>query len=457
MSTKESGRAGGVPEPKKFQARSLLGVLGFLRAYPGAVSVCIGLLLVNITIEMVLPQILGNAISGLQSGPAQAGRFALLPAVLLYLCLVTVRAGVGVTLGPIRNRTIQRTLGDIRSAVYNALQRLGFSYHDQANSGELISRATTDVWRLQDFLFACLLLTVDIAVSLVVTTTLIFYISPRLGVVALSTMVPTVVLIGYYASKLQPQWRNVHDLHGAMTTVIQENIAGVRVVKAFAKEQREIQKFRGRNQTYMDNLLGTVNYWASRVPRAQFIYGLSTPLALWLGGQEVIRGEMPIGDLAKVVFYLMAIGHRVGMVGQFTNIVQNASASAERVLEILREPRTIGGGSRPLPPGRGEVAFENVSFSHPGAKVSLADVSFVARPGQTVAIVGPTGSGKTTLVNLIPRFYDPTGGVVRIDGADVKELDLAALRRSVHSALHCWCILVLQLRVQLCALHCWCD
>jgi len=326
---------------------------------------------------------------------------------------------------------------------------------------------------LQDFLFACLLLSADIAVSLVATTTLIFLISPALGGVALATMLPTVALISFYAGKLQPQWRNVHDQHGAMTTVIQENIAGVRVVKAFAREQAEIAKFRGRKDTYLNTLLDTVNFWASRVPRAQFIYGLSMPLALWIGGREVIQGTMPIGDLAKVVFYLMAIGHRVGMVGQFTNILQNASASAERVLEILREPQTVTSGSRPLPPGRGEVRFEHVSFNYAvkksepngkpapespdqrsrarqsvdvvaaetsppgdsGDKASphpvLHDIHFTARPGQTIAIVGPTGSGKTTLVNLIPRFYDPTSGSVLVDGVDVRELNLTELRRSV--------------------------
>ena len=422
-----------VESKPRIQPRNLLGILAFLGAYPGRVAFCVGLLLLNIGIEMTLPQILGNAISGLERSLAGGREFVLLPFAGAYLLLVALRAGIGFSLGPVRNRTIQRTLGDIRSAIYNALQRLTFAYHDRANSGELISRATTDVWRLQDFLFACLLLTVDISVSLVATTTLIFLISARLGAVALFTMVPTIALIASYASKLQPQWRRVHDLHGAMTTVIQENIAGVRVVKAFANEQREILKFRGRKDTYLNTLLETVNYWASRVPRAQFIYGLSTPLALWLGGAAVIRGEMPIGDLAKVIFYLMAIGHRVGLVGQFTNIVQNASASAERVLEIIHEPQLLKNGSRPLPPGRGEVEFDRVSFHYPGAeaKASVRELSFVARPAQTVAIVGPTGSGKTTMVNLIPRFYDVTEGRVRIDGTDVRELDLTSLRRGV--------------------------
>jgi len=433
---------GAANEKSKLKPRSLLGVLSFLRKYPGRVALCLGLLLVNITIEMTLPQLLGNAITGLRNHLTEGVAFSVGPFVLLYLALVSVRAVVGFVLGPIRNRAIQTTLGDIRAALYNALQRLTFTYHDKASSGELISRATTDVWRLQDFLFACLLLTVDIAVSLVATTILIFLISPALGVVALATMLPTVALISFYAGKLQPQWRNVHDQHGAMTTVIQENIAGVRVVKAFAREQAEITKFRGRKDTYLNSLLETVNFWASRVPRAQFLYGLSMPLALWIGGREVIQGAMPIGDLAKVVFYLMAIGHRVGMVGQFTNIMQNASASAERVLEVIREPQTLGSGSRPLPPGRGQVRFENVSFNYLASEAksdataaapapTLNAISFTVPPGQTVAIVGPTGSGKTTLVNLIPRFYDPTGGSVLVDGADVRELDLTQFRRSV--------------------------
>ena len=199
-------------QPKRFQPRNLLGVLAFLRRYPGRVAACLGLLLINLSIEMSLPQILGNAISGLRNHLVQQEEFVLRPFVLLYLGLVCTRACVGFILGPIRSRTIQSTLGDIRAALYNALQRLAFTYHDQANSGELISRATTDIWRLQDFLFACLLLSVDISVALVATTTLIFLVSPKLGAVALGTMLPTIALIAFYASKLQPRWRNCFPL-----------------------------------------------------------------------------------------------------------------------------------------------------------------------------------------------------------------------------------------------------
>lgn len=439
--------------------RSLWVVLTYLRRWPVAAALSVGLLLVNLAIEMSMPQVIGQAMTDLEAHQRRGDSFDPWWYVRLFGALVLVRAGVGYLLGPIRNCLVQRVLNDLRADIFDALQRLAFRFHDRANTGELISRSTTDVARLQDFLFACLFLFVDISVALAATMVLIFFVDPTLGALAVVTAVPTVTLIGYFAAKLQPQWRQVYDLHGAMTNVIQESIAGVRVVKAFAREKAEVEKFRGRKEEFLNTLLKAVNYWAARIPLAQFVFGLSTPLVLFVGGDKVIRGELPVGDLAKVIFYLMAIGHRMGMVGQFTNILQNASASADRILEIIREPRLIASGHRSLPTGNGRVEFSDVSFQFsasestgrssrekpndglttddgtsagPGlAPAALHDVSFVAEAGQTVAIVGPTGSGKSTLVNLIPRFHDADAGEVRLDGVPVRELRLHDLRRSV--------------------------
>src|SRR6266404_5809246 len=337
-------------EPRKstrplLRPRNLFGILAFLRSYPVQVALSVSMLLFNIAVEMALPQILGSAITGLRWHSQWGAPLDLQTYVLLFVALVLIRSGIAILLGPIRNRLIQHSLGDIRAAIYDAIQRLAFGYHDKSNTGELISRSTTDIWRLQDFLFACLFLSFDLVVTLGATVALVFATSAMLGAVTLLTLAPTIALISFFAGKLQPQWRKVHDLHGAMTTVIQENIAGVRVVKAFAKEAAEVEKFRGRKEVFVTTLLDTVNYWAARVPFAQFIFGLGLPLALWVGGGQVIRGELALGDLAKVVFYPMAIGHRVGMIGQFTNILQNASASAERILEIIHEPQEIGRAS----------------------------------------------------------------------------------------------------------------
>ena len=418
-------------KPQKKGARSLMAMLAFLGRYPGRVAACTALLLINITIEMALPQIIGNAITNLRWHMEWGAEFARGHYVALFISLVLIRAGIGHLLGPTRNRLVQRTLNDIRNAIYDAMQRLSFSYHDQTSSGELISRSTTDVWRLQEFFFACLLMAVDIAVSLAATLVLISLVSPRLALITAATVFPTAGMLAYYARKLQPQWRKVHDLHGDMTTVVQENIAGVRVVKAFAKENSEILKFTRKRDVYLETMMRTVTYWSTRVPVAQFIFGLTLPLVLWQGGREVIRGDLLLGDFVKVIFYLLAIGNRMGSIGQFTNIIQNASASAERVLEIIREPERIQSGNRSLPAGGGAITFDKVSFEYRQDKPALHEVSFRAEAGKTYALVGPTGSGKSTLVHLIPRYYDATAGRIFIEGADLRELDLAQLRGSV--------------------------
>ncbi|HEX7859005.1 MAG TPA: ABC transporter ATP-binding protein [Verrucomicrobiae bacterium] len=417
--------------PKKGGFRSLLLTLKFLGRYPGRVAVCITLLLINIAIEMTLPQIIGNAITNLRWHMEWGAEFPRLKYVALFLTLVLIRTTIGHVLGPTRNRLVQRTLNDIRNSIYDAMQRLSFSFHDKTSSGELISRSTTDVWRLQEFFFASLLMAIDITVALIATIALIGIISPRLAVVTVATVIPTALLLGYYARKLQPQWRKVHDLHGEMTTVVQENIAGVRVVKAFAKENAEVQKFTRKRDVYLDTMMRTVTYWSTRVPVAQFIFGITLPLVLWLGGREVIRGDLLLGDLVKVIFYLLAIGNRMGAIGQFTNIVQNASASAERVLEIIQDPERLSSGHKPLPAGGGSVVFETVSFEYRKEKTALHDISFRAEPGKTYALVGPTGAGKSTLVHLIGRYYDATGGRILVEGVDIREIDLDQLRCSV--------------------------
>ena len=428
-------------------------IVSFLGRRPGWAALSVTLLAVNIAIELALPQILGNAITGLRD-PLTASSFPIARSVLVFVFLVIVRTCVGRVLGPIRNRTAQQTLGDIRAAVYAALQKKTFAWHDNVRTGELISRAGTDVGRLQELIFVCLLFSVDVTAGLVGTLLLIFWVHATLGWIALASMVPTVAAMAFFAVRLQPRWRRVHEKHGAMSSVIQENIAGVRVVKAFAQEEAEIFKFRMKREAFLHELSGAVSYWAARVPFAQFLFGLGLPLVLWVGGQQVLRREILIGDLAKVVFYLLALGGRIGVIGQITNIIQSSSSAAQRVCDLLGEDREtvslIRASNRVL---QGSVQFDGVGFvydSEPSLKVecesppvgtvapirsvrpvALEAISFEVAIGETVALVGATGSGKSTLLSLIPAFYSPSFGVVRIDGQDVRDFDLAHLRRSV--------------------------
>ena len=421
------------PDVPKFRPKNLIGVLLFLKRYSVGTSIAIGLLLFNIGLEMTLPRISGTAINRLRDAVTNHTAFNPWFFAELFLGLAFVRSCVGFGLGRLRNRLVQGTLRDIRAAYFDAVQRLSFTYHNKTNTGELISRGTADISRLQDFLFACLFLGIDISFAMIMSVILITLISPMAGLATLLTLGPTVGLIVYFARQLHPRFRKMHDRHGEMTTAIQENIAGVRVVKAFARERDEISKFQERRDVFLAAVFDVVNYWAGRVPMAQFVFGLSMPLVLWIGGSEVISGKLLVGNLATIVLYLVAIGNRMNAIGQVVNIIQNASASSERVMEVLEEPLKMHGGTKLIAArGGAEVTFQDVSFQYPGSGgMALKEISFVAKPGQVVAVLGATGAGKSTLVHLIPRFYDPTAGRMLIDGIDLRELDLRELRRSV--------------------------
>ena len=471
-----------VSSPPPVTAAQALGIiLRFLGNRPGYVALSIGLLLVNIAIELSVPQFIGRTITALgQSNPTHP--FQLGPTVALFLGLVTVRTLVGLVLGPLRNRTAVETLGDVRCAVYDSLQRRPFAWHDNARVGELISRAGTDVFRLQELVFVCLLFSVDVVAGLVGTLWLIFVLSPVLGGLTLAAMGPTVAAMAFFAARLQPRWRKVHARHSAMSTVLQENIAGVRVVKAFARENAEIARFRDRRDAFLTELHATVSYWAARVPLAQFLFGLGVPLVLWVGGSEVISGRIALGQLATAVLYLLAVGGRIGVIGQITSILQNASSAAQRVAELLPAPipgnvrraipKRAAGLNSPEITGRDQepptktrpsedwsICFDAVSFSHdrtpslqiesepkpdgdskPTPKLersatpsrpALTDISFTIEPGKTIALVGPTGAGKSTLLNLLPRFYTPSSGRILLGGRDLQDFDREELYHAI--------------------------
>ena len=255
------------------RSKSLLGILAFLKPYWVGTTLAITLLLFNIALELFLPRISGSAINQLRYAIATNTPYEPWGLAELFLAVAFERSCVAFCLGRIRNRLVQGTLKDIRAAYFDAVQGLSFTYHDKTNTGELISRGTADISRLQEFIFACLFLGIDISIAMIMTVVLITFISPLAGLATICTLGPTVGLIVYYARLLNPKWRKIQDLHGELTTVIQENIAGVRVVKAFAREPDEIAKFRERRDIFVGTVLETVNYWAGRVPMAQFIFG----------------------------------------------------------------------------------------------------------------------------------------------------------------------------------------
>jgi len=405
----------------------------FLLPYRALAAGTVLMLLVNVAVEAIHPQVARLFLNGLQDhmkGPL-ASAFSPWLFGLFVLGLWLVRGVNNMVQGVLRSKLSHDVVFDIRSAVFNAIQRHSFSFHDRSNTGELISRSTTDIRRLQHFWQAMLYTNIEVFLVMIVSLVLIAQVHWWFLVIAALAMLPTAGLVTYFASKLKERWKLVYDQYGELTTALAENIQGVRVVKAFAQEQREIGKFEHLQNKYLSRVMEVTKYWSGRMPAASLIFGFAVPVSLLVGGMMVVRGEIKIGDLMAVIFYINNLGWRFGMIGQVANVTQQAASASERIFEILDDPENIAGGTKPFPQGKGEVVFANVSFQYREGKASLHNVSLIAEGGKMTAIVGPTGSGKSTLVNLVPRFYDVTGGAILIDGVDVRQIDLHDLRRHI--------------------------
>lgn len=362
----------------------------------------------------------------------EAGRWDLL--VWMALAVVAVQAleglfnyGRGITMEWVG----QRTIYDLRNAIYKQLQNLSFSFYDRAQTGQLMSRATADVEQLRRFVSMGSMRLLSSLFTFVFVLFTLLAMNWQLTLLSLCTMPFLAWSVTMFSKRVRPRYRLIQQQMAVMTTVLQENVTGARVVRAFAQEDREVEKFRQENWEYLKQNVETVRLWAFYFPLMSFITGLGTTLILWYGGRSVINGTMTIGEMLAFNALLMRLVQPVRMLGWLVNMYNQASAAAQRVFEILDTQPDVRDfpGAAPLPPIRGHVRFEHVSFSYDGRSQVLRDVTIDAEPGQRVALLGATGSGKSTVTNLIPRFYDVTSGRVTVDEIDVRDVTLESLRR----------------------------
>jgi ABC-type multidrug transport system fused ATPase/permease subunit len=400
------------------------------------------LIIVTLGLELVLPAVVGRAINQVKdavSGARPASDIMRTVAFLgiFYVAIAAARSLMSFVTGVRQERLVQKMLWDLRRQLYHAMQRMSFSFFDRSQSGQLISRATSDVNRVARFFNMALFSTVEASVILTGVIIYMFVMSPLLAVVALSTIPITIYIVVRSARQMRPLFRDARDSFGDINTVIQENIAGVKVVRAFAREEDEKGKLSTTVDTYVAKILKAMDLWALRTPPAMFIYSLNAPLILAIGGYLVVRGPsnggIELGTLSAFMLYMDRMTWRVQMVGDIVNSIARAGASADRIYEVLDAKPDVAErpGAKELPAGTGEVVFDKVAFSYTGENHILSGVDLCVKPGQLVAVVGHTGCGKTTLMSLIPRFYDVREGCVRVDGCDVRDLTLDSLRRSI--------------------------
>jgi ABC-type multidrug transport system fused ATPase/permease subunit len=410
--------------------RTFFRLLGFLRPYKRSLAVAVFLAAGSQAAQIALGTIPGRVIDDALR-PHDQGKLWLYVGVVLALGLVKALLLVGRRL--ISGKQALGVEFDMRNALYARLLRLSFGFYDRHQTGQLMSRATVDLQTVRFFLGYGLIFFFQHILTLVGVTAVLFWLNWRLALIALA-VTPVLVGLAYRYSEIShPTLRDVQQKLADVATVAEETIVGVHVVKAFAQEGQRDEAFGRASESVFSQSLAANRQRAFYVPLISFIPLLAQAAVLLAGGRMVAHGTLSIGSFVNFNILLAMLVGPLRMLGMWIGQAQRATASGERIFEILDQPEDISEqpGARPLPAGGGRLRFRELVFEYEPGLTVLDGVDLAIEPGRTVALIGHTGSGKTTLASLVPRFYDATAGSVEIDGIDVRELELRSLRGAI--------------------------
>ena len=332
------------------------------------------------------------------------------------------------------NGISRRIETDLRDDLFAHLLRLPPEFYDRWRTGDLMSRATNDVLAVRMVAGPAIMYMVNTATISVFALALMIWISPSLTLFAMIPMAILPVSVVWFGRRIHTRFEQIQEQFSTISNFAQENLAGIRIVKAYVREQDQSERFAVLNREYMSRNMALARVWGGFFPTLQLFGGLAAVVVLWLGGRQIIDGQITVGDFIAFGFYLTLLMWPMIAVGWVTNLVQRGAASMGRIDALFAEPIVITDPEHPvvLSDVRGDIEFDDVWFRYPGTeRWVLKGISFRITAGQTIAVVGATASGKSTLVRLIPRLYDVTRGSVRLDGVNVRELELDELRRAV--------------------------
>jgi ATP-binding cassette subfamily B protein len=331
----------------------------------------------------------------------------------------------------------QWVMHDLRRTLYSHIQRLSLAYHDQKRTGDLISRVTSDIDAIQSFIVSGLLGALINILTLVGMVGVMFYLDWRFTLIALSVAPVLFAVVYTYTRRIKKASREVRKKEGEIVSVIEEVLSSIRVVKAFAREEYEQQRLEEESLEGVEIALRARSLKAKLSPLVEIIVASGTSLVLWFGGRMVLDGSLSPGSLVVFILYLGKMYKPMQELSKMTDAYSKAAVGYERISEVLQtDGETIDlPNARRAPPFKGRIEFVKVNFNYQADRPILKDLSFKIEPGQVAAFVGPTGAGKTTIISLIPRFYDPTSGLVKIDGSDVRSFKLKSLRQQISFVL----------------------
>lgn len=429
------GRGRPASAPKGSLGRALRYLFNQRRSAAIAYGALIIATLAQLAVPQLVEQMIAAVTGSLGPGASSSAVEQVVINTALLICAFAVMRGIfSFVQAFMAETTSQGVAFDLRNAIFAKIQRLSFSYYDQNQTGQLMVRATDDVERLRTFIAQGLILTAQSFLLLIGALVVLAFTNWQLTLVVLPLLPIALGVFMGFGKISQPLFVAVQTKLSTLNTVLQENLAGIRVVKAFAREPHEERRFDDAATALMEQQLKVNRIFSFMFPIVFLVAQIGQAAVLYFGGRQILAGSLDLGEYQKFSLYLIYVFFPLGQLGFIISLMAQAAASAGRIFEVLDAQSDIVDrpGAPELPPIEGRVEFRDVTFRYIGSSDPvLNEVSFVAEPGQTIALLGATGSGKTTIINLIPRFYDASAGKVLIDDHDLRDVTIDSLRSQI--------------------------
>ncbi len=409
----------------------MIKVLSYLKKYWYIAMLSPLFMILEVSMDLLQPDLMSKIVDD----GVLAGNMDVIFEVGIQMLIFTFIGCIGGILsGVFGNMAAQSFSNDLRKDAFSHVMKMSFQQTDKFTTGSLVTRLTNDITACQDFVGMALRMMVRTVMQFVGGIYMVLHIDVRFGLILLVTLPIQLIVVAVVLKKGAPLFGIVQSKLDRVNTVVQENVSGARVVKAYTREQYEIDRFGAANDDLCNTNLRVQKLMAMLIPVLSILMNASVLAVIYIGGMQVKAQELEVGRIMAAITYITQILMSVMMIGMMFQQVTRASASAKRIREVLdADPVISGGDFDGVTAEKGTVEFRNISFRYPGVQAGnvLEDISFRVNKGETVAILGATGCGKTSLVNLVARFYDATEGTVLVDGVDVKEYDLDALRSKI--------------------------